>query len=85
VDHLEPLATFYVSPGACTERIHLYLGYLASDSSVGQGGGLADHGEDIRVHRLNLHEARGLIEQGVIRDAKTILAVQCLLLHRGEK
>jgi len=84
VDHLELLTTFYASPGACTERIHLYVGYLASSSCVGQGGGLADHGEDIRVHRLALDEARRLIEQGVIRDAKTILAVQCLLLHRGE-
>jgi len=82
VDHLEPLATFYASPGACTERIHLYLGCLASGSSVGQGGGLADHGEDIRVRHFTLDEARTLIERGVIRDAKTILAVQCLLLRR---
>jgi ADP-ribose pyrophosphatase len=83
VDELEHLVTFYASPGACTERIHLYLGYLTSSSCVGQGGGLSDHGEDIRVHRFSLKEARRLIEQGVIRDAKTILAVQHLLLRRG--
>jgi ADP-ribose pyrophosphatase len=84
VDRLEHLATFYASPGACSERIHLYLGTLTSASCVGQGGGLPDHGEDICVHRVALGEARRMIEQGVIRDAKTILAVQCLLLRREE-
>jgi ADP-ribose pyrophosphatase len=85
VDRLEHLSTFYASPGACTERIHLYLGYVTSDSCVGEGGGLAEHGEDIRVHRLALEEAGRLIEKGVIRDAKTILAVQQLLLRRTGK
>jgi ADP-ribose pyrophosphatase len=84
VDQLEHLATFYASPGACTERIHLYLGYLKRSSCVGQGGGLVEHGEDIRVHRMALHEACSLIEQGLIRDAKTIMALQYLLLRRGE-
>lgn len=84
VDRLEHLTTFFASPGACTERIHLYLAYLTPESHVGRGGGLTDHGEDIRVHRLALDEACRLIDEGVIRDAKTILAVQCLLLQREE-
>ena len=84
VDRLEHIATFYASPGACSERIHLYLGYLAPGSRVGSGGGLSEHGEDIRVHRLPLDEAHSLVRQGVIRDAKTIVALQHLLLRRGE-
>ncbi len=84
VEHLEHVMTFYPSPGACSERIHLYLAYLVPGSQVARGGGLADHGEDIRVCRLPLDEARGLIEQGTIRDAKTILAVQYLLLRHQE-
>jgi len=82
LEELEYVTTFYPSPGACSERIHIYLGYLSSAARVGPGGGKLEEGEDIRVHEMPLSEALHLVRQGVIRDAKTIIALQHLALRR---
>jgi len=79
---LEHITTFYVSPGACTERIHLYLGRVSRDARVGPGGGVGE-GEDIRVHELPLDRALHWLREGKIRDAKTIIALQYLALRNG--
>jgi ADP-ribose pyrophosphatase len=79
---LEPIYTFYTSPGACSERIYLYLGHLSSAVCLGSGGGRAESGEDIRVHEMPLAEALRLVQEGVIRDAKTLIALQYLALSR---
>ncbi len=81
IERLIPLHTFYVSPGSCTERIHLYLGYLDGGQQVGPGGGLAREHEDIHLVRLSLPEALRMIDAGEIRDAKTIIALQALALR----
>jgi len=78
---LEHVCTFYPSPGACSERIYLYLGYLSDSAWVGAGGGLTEHGEDIRVVELPLAEAWRMVQEGMIRDAKTIIALQYVMLH----
>ncbi len=86
VEELQYITTFYPSPGASTERIHLYLGYLDSATQVGPGGGEAWAGEDIRVHQVPLSKAWRWVRDGLIRDAKTIIALQHLaLLTRGER
>ncbi len=82
LEELEYVTTFYPSPGACSERIHLYLGYLSSGARVGPGGGKLEEGEEIRVCEVRLSEALHLVRQGVIRDAKTIIALQHLALFR---
>jgi len=81
LDELEYLSTFYPSPGACTERIFLYLGYVSDAGRVGPGGGTPESGEDIRVHEILLDRALQLVKQGSIRDAKTIIALQYLALR----
>ena len=78
---LEHIATFYVSPGACTERIHLYLGCVSRGTRVGPGGGVGE-GEDIRVHEVPVVRALRWLREGKIRDAKTIIALQYLALRR---
>ena len=49
VSDLTPLCRFYVSPGATTEQIDLYLGYLHAAERVSAGGGLAVEHEDIQL------------------------------------
>ncbi len=82
IEDLVYLQTFYVSPGSCTERIHLYLGYVDAGRQVGAGGGLPDEHEDISLVWLALPEALRMIDSGEIRDAKTIIALQWLALRK---
>jgi ADP-ribose pyrophosphatase len=81
LEELQYVTTFYPSPGASTERIHLYLGYLSSATQIGPGGGTAGTGEDIRVHAVPFNTALQWVRDGLIRDAKTIIALQYLALH----
>jgi len=81
---LRPAMTVYPSPGACSERIHIYLAPIASDQRASDGGGLAEDGEDIRVGIFGLDEALAMVEDGRIVDAKTALALQFLVLHWGD-
>jgi len=86
LDQLTYLLTFYASPGASTERIHVYLGYLDEGHRIGTGGGVPAEHEDIRVTEIPLTKALEMVEQGDIRDAKTIIALQHLALHpRGPR
>lgn len=70
----EFLASFYTSPGFCTELLHVYLA-----SELEQGEAATEEDEQIEVSRLSLAEAAKLITSGEICDAKTIAG---LLLAR---
>ena len=79
LQQLEPVGCFYVSPGACTERIWLYIAWVKPQDRIGSGGGVGD-GESIRIHEMPLAEALLRVQEGKIRDAKTIIALQHLAL-----
>ena len=49
---------------------------------TGNGGGMADEGEDISVIRYPVSDALDDLSQGKIQDAKTTIALQWLALHR---
>lgn len=66
----------YVSPGSVTERIHCFLASYDPNARSGDGGGLADEGEDIEVIELPFDEAMACIADGRIEDMKTILLLQ---------
>jgi nudix-type nucleoside diphosphatase (YffH/AdpP family) len=65
----------FASPGAVTERLHLFLAQYDPASRPSQGGGLVDEGEDIEVVEMGFDEALAAIADGRIRDAKTILLI----------
>jgi ADP-ribose pyrophosphatase len=73
---LRLLGGFFVSPGFCTEFIHLYLATGLTESPLD-----GDEDEDIEVERLPLTEAVRLIETGMIKDAKSVTGI--LLAHRA--
>ncbi|MFC3607710.1 ADP-ribose diphosphatase [Stutzerimonas tarimensis] len=78
---LWPVTSYFPSPGGSNERVYLYVGRCDSD---GAGGvfGLADEGEDIRVHVWSLDEALAAIGDGRIDNAASIIALQWLALNR---
>jgi ADP-ribose pyrophosphatase len=81
---LEPIATMYPSPGGTSERIHLFLGRVDRHRRAGAGGGVAVEGEDIQIVVLPFDEAMGMVARDEICDAKTIVALQHLALHKAK-
>jgi nudix-type nucleoside diphosphatase (YffH/AdpP family) len=81
LERLEPVMQLFVSPGATTERIHLFVAEYDPARRDGRGGGLPEEGEDIQVVELDFDDALAMIETGGIIDAKTVL----LLLHLERK
>ncbi|GAB2455404.1 NUDIX hydrolase [Jatrophihabitans fulvus] len=70
----------YMSPGSVTERLHLFAGPYAADDRTGEGGGLADDGEDIEVVELDVDDALAMTRDGRIRDGKTVMLLQWAVL-----
>ena len=77
---LEHISTFYLSSGGLAERLHLFYAPFPEGLTVGPHGGLAHEGEDLKIHRLSLIDAYEMISSGKIVDAKTIIAIQWLML-----
>jgi ADP-ribose pyrophosphatase len=79
---LDYITSIYPSPGGTSERIHLFLGEVDVGRRAGKGGGVVAEGEDIQIRSFPLQDAMDMITSGEIRDAKTIIALQHLALHR---
>jgi ADP-ribose pyrophosphatase len=84
VGALEPITTFYTTPGICSERIAMFYGVTDAEP-VAAGGGLAHEGEDIEVLEVPYAEAFAMIERGEIVDGKTLIALMWLKNRMGAK
>ncbi len=79
IKSLEPISTFYPSPGGSSERIFLYYSEVSKEpASYEETGGLLCEGEDIKSHEISLDDALMKIKSGEIMDAKTIIGIQWL-------
>ena len=74
-ERIEPLVTFYSSPGICTELMHVFV--ATGLTPVGQN---LDAGEQIDVEIVSLIDARRRLLAGELRDGKTIAALGRYLL-----
>ena len=70
------LHEFYVSPGFCDELISLYKAENLEESHEYK----ADDDEFIELLWHPVDEVGALLQSGQVRDAKTILALQTLLI-----
>jgi nudix-type nucleoside diphosphatase (YffH/AdpP family) len=66
----------YMSPGAVTEILHLFIGEYDASMQVHDGGGLEHEQEEIEVMEMPFDDAYKMIATGEIKDAKTILLLQ---------
>ncbi len=71
----------FMSPGSVTEKLHFFVGEYEPKMKIGNGGGLADEGEDIEVLELPIDQALAMIGDGRIVDAKTIMLLQYAALN----
>ena len=77
-EKLDPISSFYLSPGGSSERIHLFYAEVSNRTLGKSGGGLEEEGEDIEVVEVPVEKAWDMFEAGRIVDAKTIIALQWL-------
>jgi GDP-mannose pyrophosphatase NudK len=80
VHDLREAGNVFMSPGALTERVSLFIGTYSPEDRIANGGGVATEGEDIEVIELPLTTAYGMIASGEIVDAKTIILLQHAML-----
>lgn len=66
----------YMSPGAVTEILYLFVGEYDQSMKVSNGGGVEHEEENIDVLEMSYEEAYAMIETGEINDAKTIMLLQ---------
>jgi nudix-type nucleoside diphosphatase (YffH/AdpP family) len=66
----------FMSPGSVTEKLHFFVAAYDASMRIGDGGGIAEEGEDIDVLELPIGEALAMIESGEICDAKTVMLLQ---------
>ena len=72
----------YMSPGAVTEIIHFFVAEYDEKMKVSEGGGLEIEHEDIEVLEFDFETTLKMIENGEIKDAKTIMLIQYAQIHK---
>ena len=76
IDTVHKVFETYVSPGAVTEILHLFVGEYDPSMKMSEGGGIATEQENIEVFEIQFEEALAMVERGEIRDSKTIMLLQ---------
>ena len=80
---LERLFTYMPSPGALVETVTMFVGRVDAGAAP-IAAGLADENEDIRVSRWPVPEALGLLREGRIDTAITLIGLQWLALNHAD-
>ncbi len=78
-ERLAEIASFYVTPGFCEERLHLVLA-----EGLTAGKRHLDSDEEIEVRVVALVEATAMAARGEIIDAKTLIAILWLAGERTQ-
>jgi nudix-type nucleoside diphosphatase (YffH/AdpP family) len=74
VTAIEPIATFFVSPGGTSERIFLFCAVVTEGTRRTAGGGVASEHEDIHILEWPIEAFLAKVGAGEIQDAKTLIA-----------
>ena len=71
----------YMSPGSVTEILYFFIAEYSKSMKVHEGGGIDHEEENIEVLELPIDKAMQMVENGEIKDAKTIMLIQYMKLH----
>ncbi|TDD74054.1 GDP-mannose pyrophosphatase NudK [Flavobacterium caseinilyticum] len=81
ISKVQKVMETFMSPGAVTEILYLFVGEYNESMKVNDGGGVEHEEENIEVMEMTFDEAYSLIESGQIQDAKTIMLLQYAKIH----
>jgi GDP-mannose pyrophosphatase NudK len=71
----------YMSPGSVTEMLYFFIAEYSENMKINEGGGLEHEQEHIEVLELGIDQAMAMIDNGEIKDGKTIMLLQYIRLH----
>ncbi|MEK9942472.1 MAG: NUDIX domain-containing protein, partial [Gammaproteobacteria bacterium] len=83
ITRLEPIARYFSTPGACSERVHLFCGQVDTSSAGGIHGLETEH-EDIFACVWPLKDALALLHRGEVSNSMTLIALQWLDRHHED-
>ena len=66
----------YMSPGSVTEIVYFFVSEYSKSMKINAGGGIEQEQEDIEVLEISFDKAMQMIDEGEIKDAKTIMLLQ---------
>ncbi len=72
----------YSSAGTVTEKIHCFIAEYTNQMKISEGGGVEGEEENIDVLEMDIDKALGMIDNGEIKDAKTIMLLQYVRLKK---
>ena len=82
VSKVKKVLEAYMSPGAVTEIVSMFVAEYDDSMKVSAGGGLDHEHENIEVLEVTFTEAMKMIESGEISDGKTIMLLQYAQIHK---
>lgn len=71
----------YMSPGSVTEILYFFIAEYTHHDLRNDGGGVKEEQENIEVLEIPFQEALSMIEDGRIKDGKTIMLLQYIQIH----
>ncbi len=77
------LGRYYTTPGACSERIDLFLGLVDKNHPVNEGGGCDDEQEDIRMLWVSRETALDMLAEGKVASGAPMLALMLAFGWKG--
>ncbi|HBC5916251.1 TPA: ADP-ribose diphosphatase [Proteus mirabilis] len=80
IGRCKPIVSYLSSAGGTSERMYVYVGEVDATTATGIHG-LACENEDIRVHVVSREQAYQWVEEGIIDNAASVIALQWLQLH----
>lgn len=83
ISKVKKIMETYMSPGAITEILYLFIGEYDASMKVSEGGGLEHEQENIEVLEMPFDEAYNMMETGELNDAKTIMLLQYAKINLG--
>lgn len=72
----------YMSPGAVTEIVSMFIAEYSDEMKVSKGGGLESEHENIEVLEVSFSDTLKMVETGEISDGKTIMLLQYAQINK---
>ena len=82
ISHPKKVFEAYMSPGSVTEILYMFVAEYDDTMKITEGGGLEEEQENIEVIEITFSKAIEMMNNGEIRDAKTIMLLQYAIIHR---